>query len=255
MDIVIVTGASKGLGAAFVEQLLSPDRRVVGIARSANDALADAARAKGAWLDWYLQDLADVEASDALATSICRSLPRDATRYALINNAALMGPVGAVARLPVAETVAALNVNLTSLMLFTARFLEATDDLGVDGAVDRRVLNISSGSGRRPMDGNGVYSATKAGLDMFTRCMKAEQQERPEGRRARVVSLAPGVIDTEMQVYARSRDPMAFPQARYFAKMKEDGVLVSPAEAARKILGYLDRDDFGDTEIDDIRSA
>ena len=32
-----------------------------------------------------------------------------------------------------------------------------------------------------------------------------------------------------------------------------DGVLVSPADAARKILGYLDRDDFGDTEIDDVR--
>jgi NAD(P)-dependent dehydrogenase (short-subunit alcohol dehydrogenase family) len=251
MDVVIVTGASKGLGAAFVDQLLSPDRRVIGIARSANDALAEAARAKGAWLDWYLQDLADVEASDVLAASICRSLPRDAARYVLINNAALMGPVGAVARLPVAETVAALNVNLASLMLFTARFLEATDAL----AVDRRVLNISSGSGRRPMDGNGVYSATKAGLDMFTRCLKAEQQERPTGRRARVVSLAPGVIDTDMQVYARSRDVDAFPQARYFAKMKDDGVLASPADAARKILGYLFRDDFGDVEIDDIRNV
>ena len=252
MEVVIVTGASKGLGAAFVEQLLSPQRRVIGIARSANDALADAARAKGAWLDWYLQDLGDVAASEALVASICASVPRDASRYVLINNAASMGPVGAIARLPVAETVAALNINLASPMQMTARFVEATDAFAV---ADRRVLNISSGSGRRPMDGNGVYSATKAGLDMFTRCMKAEQQERPADRRVRVVSLAPGVIDTQMQVYARSRDPETFPQTRYFAKMKDDGVLVSPADAARKILGYLDRDDFGDVEIDDVRHA
>lgn len=255
MEVVIVTGASKGLGAAMVEQLLSPDRQVVGIARSPNDALAAAARAKGAWLDWYLQDLADAEATDRLAASICASMPRDATRYALVNNAALIEPVGAVALLEAAPIVAALNVNVAAPMLFSARFLAATDAYAAERDVDRRILNISSGSGRRPMDGNGVYSATKAALDMFTRCMKAEQLERPEGRRARVVSLAPGVIDTDMQVLARNQDPVRFPQAAYFAKMKEDGVLVSPADAARKILDYLVRDDFGDTEIADIRTA
>ncbi len=251
MEVFIVTGASKGLGAALVEQLLSPERHVVGIARSPSDALAAAARDRGAWLDWYLQDLADAHGTDRLAASICASMPRDATRYALINNAALIEPVGAVASLAPAPVVAALNVNIAAPMLFAARFLEATDAL----EVDRRILNISSGSGRRPMDGNGVYSATKAALDMFTRCLKAEQDLRPPGRRARVVSLAPGVIDTPMQVLARSRDPALFPQTRYFAKMKDDGVLVAPADAARRILGYLGRDDFGDREIDDIRTA
>ncbi len=251
MEVVIVTGASKGLGAAMVEQLLSSDRYVIGIARSPNQALAASASSKGAWLDWYLQDLAEADASDRLAASICASMPREATRYSLINNAALIEPVGAVATLRPDPIVAALNVNLAAPMLFAARFLAATDDR----EVDRRILNISSGSGRRPMDGNGVYSATKAGLDMFTRCMKAEQLERPEGRRARVVSLAPGVIDTDMQVHARSQDPVKFPQTRYFVQMKNDGVLASPEDAARKILGYLFRADFGETEIDDIRNA
>ncbi len=251
MEVIIVTGASKGLGAAFVEQLLSPHRRVIGIARSANEALAASAKAKGAWLDWYLQDLADADATDALAASICAGMTRDATRYGLINNAALIEPVGSAASLAAAPVVAALAVNLAAPMLFAARFLAATDGLDID----RRILNISSGSGRRPMDGNGVYSATKAGLDMFTRCVKAEQQERPVGRPARIVSLAPGVIETGMQVLARSRDPVLFPQTRYFVKMKEDGILASPEDAARKILAYLDRADFGDTEIDDIRNA
>lgn len=249
MEIVIVTGASKGLGAAMVERLLSADRRVIGIARSPSDALAASARGKGAWLDWYLQDLADTDATDRLAASICASMTRDAHRYTLINNAALMEPVGAVSSLTPAAVVAALNVNVAAPMLFAARFLAATEDLDAD----RRILNISSGSGRRPMDGNGVYSATKAALDMFTRCLKAEQQLRPVGRQARVVSLAPGVIDTDMQVHARSRDPALFPQTRYFAKMKDDGVLVTATDAAARILRYLDRDDFGDTEIDDIR--
>ena len=251
MDVIVITGASKGLGAALVEQSLSPHRRVIGIARTANDALAAAATARGAWLDWYLQDLADVEATDALAASICAGMPRDATRYALINNAAIIEPVGSASTLRAKAVAAALNVNLAAAMLFTARFLAATDGLDAD----RRILNVSSGSGRRPMDGNGVYSATKAGLDMFTRCVKAEQEARPVGRAARIVSLAPGVIETGMQVVARNSDRMAFPQAAYFAKMKEDGVLVAPEDAARRILAYLDRDDFGTTEIDDIRKA
>lgn len=251
MDVVVITGASKGLGAAFVLQLLSQDRRVIGIARTASDALAAAAKAKGAWLDWYLQDLADVDATDALAASICAGMPRDADRYALINNAALIEPVGSASMLATGPLVAALHVNLAAPMLFTARFIAATDGLDAD----RRILNISSGSGRRPMDGNGVYSATKAGLDMFTRCVKAEQDARPAGRPVRVVSLAPGVIDTDMQVVARSRDPVAFPQTAYFAKMKDDGALATPDDAARRILDYLYRDGFGDVEIDDIRNA
>jgi NAD(P)-dependent dehydrogenase (short-subunit alcohol dehydrogenase family) len=232
-------------------RLLARERRLVCVARSANDEIAEAARERGAALDWYLQDLADIDATDRLATSIAASMPRDAVRYVLINNAALMGPLGAVANIDAASVVATMNVNVSAAIVFTARLLAATDDL----EVDRRILNISSGSGRRPMDGNGVYSATKAALDMFSRCLKAEQDLRPPGKRARVVSLAPGVIDTDMQVYARSRDPVRFPQTAYFAKMKNDGALASPEDAARKILDYLDRDTFGATEIDDIRSA
>lgn len=251
MKVVILTGASRGLGAAMAARLLAPDCQLICISRTPHESLGEMARTKGAALDWYLQDLADVEATDRLALSICSTLPRDASRYALINNAALIEPVGATATLAAAQVSAALNVNLAAAMLFTARFIAATDGLDAD----RRILNISSGSGRRPMDGNGVYSATKAGLDMFTRCVKLEQQASPHGRPARIVSLAPGVIDTDMQVYARSRDPGIFPQTRYFARMKNEGMLVPPDAAAGKILGYLDREDFGATEIDDIRNG
>jgi NAD(P)-dependent dehydrogenase (short-subunit alcohol dehydrogenase family) len=242
MEVVIVTGASKGLGAALVEQLLSSECRVIAISRTPNDALADSAREKGAWLDWYLQDLSNLDATDALARTICDGLPLDATTYALVNNAATIEPVGAVARIDPASVTRALALNVGAAMLFTARFLEATDAL----KADRRVLNISSGSGRRPMDGNGVYSATKAALDMFTRCAKAEQVLRPEGMQARMV--------TDMQVQARSQDPALFPQTAFFRKMKDDGILAEPADAARRIAAFLFRDDFGTTEIDDIRN-
>ena len=252
MEVVIVTGASKGLGEALVECLLSPDRRIVGIARSPNEALAASARGKGAWLDWYLQDLADLDAADALAASICAGLPRDATSYTLVNNAALAEPVGAIASLDAAKTVAALNVNLTAAMLFTSRFLAATAPLDAE----RRVLNISSGLARRPMDGTAAYCTSKAGLDMFTRCINAEPHDAARAvRKAKAVSLAPGVIDTGMQVFMRGQRAEVFPEGQYFQAMKDDGKLVSAADVAEKVARYLRRDDFGATELDDIRSA
>ena len=179
MQVVIVTGASKGLGAALVEALLAPDTRVIGIARSPNAALADAARARHGWLDWYLQDFADVAAVDALARAIGEQLPTDARRYVLVNNAATAEPLGPIASLDAAAVAAAIDVNLTSAFVFTSRFLAAT--AGFDA--DRRVLNVSSGLARRPMDGSAAYCASKAGLDMLTRCINSEPDDPARARR------------------------------------------------------------------------
>ena len=251
MNVYIVTGASKGLGAALVEHLLSPDHRVVGIARSANDALAASARAKGAWLDWYLQDLADAPAVDALAASICAGLPRDAASYVLVNNAALAEPIGPIATLAAAQVVATIDVNVTAAMLFTTRFLAATAPLDAE----RRVLNVSSGLARRPMDGTAAYCTSKAALDMFTRCINAEPHDAGRAvRKAKAVSLAPGVIDTGMQVVMRGQDATVFPEGQHFQAMKDDGRLSSPAAVAAKIAAFVERDDFGATELDDIRN-
>ncbi len=57
-----------------------------------------------------------------------------------------------------------------------------------------------------------------------------------------------------MQVYMRSRDRGDFPQAACFQGMKDEARLATPADAARRILAYLEREDFGEREIDDIRS-
>lgn len=251
MNVYIVTGASKGLGAALVECLLSPQDRVIGIARSPNFALATAARDKGAWLDWYLQDLGDLVGTDALATSVCVGLPPDAASYVLVNNAALAEPIGPIATLQSAEVVAAVNVNLTAAMLFTSRFLAAT----APRDAERRVLNISSGLARRPMDGTAAYCTTKAALDMFTRCVNAEPHDPARAlRKATAASLAPGVIDTGMQVVMRGQDASVFPEGQHFQAMKDDGKLSSPQAVAAKIAAYLHRDDFGATELDDVRN-
>jgi benzil reductase ((S)-benzoin forming) len=116
-------------------------------------------------------------------------------------------------------------------------------------SADRRILNISSGAGRNPTTGWGVYCSTKAALDMYSRVIHAEQGENG----VRVVSLAPGVVDTAMQATIRASNPRDFPEVSRFKEMHESGKLATPEGVAARILNYLDRDDFGTTDIDDVR--
>lgn len=245
--IAILTGASRGIGAAMARGLAKPGTRLITLARREDPELAAYARSQDAQLEQVSVDLSDLAAAEAAARRICDTLPRDARRYLLINNAGTVHPVsGTDALIDGPAIAAAFNLNVTAVMLLTARFLAAVEDL----KADRRVLNISSGAGRNPNAGWGVYCATKAALDMYSRVVKQEQGEGG----ARVVSLAPGIVDTDMQAAIRSSDPKSFPALAKFQDFHASGKLSSPANVASRILAYLDRDDFGTTEIDDIRN-
>ena len=115
----------------------------------------------------------------------------------------------------------------------------------------RKVLNISSGLGRRAMASQAGYCAAKAGMDHFIRCLALEEALKPDG--ARVCSLAPGVIDTDMQVRLRGAASTAFPDVGNFIGLKDKGLLSSPDGAAAQVLGYLGRADFGANPVADVR--
>ena len=66
-------------------------------------------------------------------------------------------------------------------------------------------------------------------------------------------SLAPGVIDTDMQVQLRGADAGQFPDIGNFIGLKEKGALASPQDAAAKVLGFLARADFGANPVADVR--
>jgi hypothetical protein len=117
----------------------------------------------------------------------------------------------------------ALRVGVEAPMLLSSAFLGATQGWN---AV-RKVLNISSGLGRRAMASSATYCAAKAGMDHFTRCMALEEALLPNG--ARVCSLAPGVIDTDMQDQLRHADALLFPDRAMFEGMHVNGQLSSPA--------------------------
>lgn len=245
--LIILTGGSRGMGLAMGQQLLQQGHHVLSIARKTSDALTACASEPQQLLQWE-QDLAQsAAAAQRLATWLGTLKSSDWSGITLINNAGVIPPIAPLSQTSAADIINAMRVGLEAPMALTAAFLAATENWGIA----RKVLNVSSGLGRRAMASQTSYCTAKAGMDQYSRCVALEEAAKPNG--ARIVSLAPGVIDTDMQVQLRSADSSDFPDVGNFTQLKESGKLTSPEEAAARMLAWLERADFGEQVVADVR--
>ena len=249
-QLTILTGASRGMGQAMAVQLCQPGARLLCIARHDAPGLAQLAAQRGTELEQWNADLAEPA---AVATKLLSWLqaqdPLQLVGATLINNAARVGRIGPLEPADLADIATTLRVDLEAPMQLSAVFLTATRGW----AMPRKILNISSGLGRRAMAGSALYCAAKAGMDHYSRCVALDEARQANG--VRIVSLAPGVIDTDMQSDLRASDPGNFPEHANFVQLKENGLLTSPADAAQRVLAYLARTDFGAQPVADVRDA
>ena len=246
--LFIITGASRGLGHAMAQQLLQPGNMLLCISRSTSEALTVQAKQLGAHLLQWTQDLARGAATSARLEQWLRE--QTASSFAsvtLINNAGVIPRIGPLSEVDADDLSKALRVGLEAPMQLTSAFLRAT----AHWPAERKVLNISSGLGRRAMASQAGYCAAKAGMDHFTRCVALEETLKTNG--AKVCSLAPGVIDTGMQEQLRAADSKAFPDHQSFLNLKTSSALTSPGDAAKNILEVLARTDFGINPVADVR--
>jgi len=249
--LVILTGASRGLGHGVAARYLGAGAHVVGLSRKPAADLDAVAAAGGGRIEQWLADLASpmplVERLVAWLAAVGQG-GRHPARVRLIHNAAQLSAPGNVAEGDAAEMAQSLRVGLEAPIALTAAFLRAT---AAWQASDRRVLFVSSGLGRRPMAGSAAYCAQKAGLDHFARALALEEAARANG--ARVASVAPGIVDTDMQLQLRSADLAAFPEGATFAQWHAAGALSSPAQAAAALIALLERADYGARPVTDVR--
>jgi benzil reductase ((S)-benzoin forming) len=246
MHLTILTGASRGLGLAMAEQLVKPGHRLVTLSRHTADVWV----VKDSDLVQWTLDLAHPAAAATLMESwLGQQNPGLLSSATLIHNAGVVSKLAPLQDVDAGDLSNALRVGLEAPLLLSAAFLRAT----ALWTVPRKLLFISSGLGRRAMAGSASYCAAKAGMDHLARALALEQAAAANG--ARVVSLAPGVIDTDMQVQLRDADPVLFPERERFLGLKTGGQLDSPEAAAAKVLAYLARPDFGSNPVADVRDA
>jgi benzil reductase ((S)-benzoin forming) len=247
-DLTVITGASRGMGLALAQQLLDTGHDLLCLSRRHNDELGQRATRAGRRCEQWAVDLSQPEAAATRLEVWLNGLdPTGVKSVTLINNAGALPRIAPLSAIPSLELANALRVDLEAPMLLTSAFLRAT----AQWDAPRKVLNISSGLARRAMGSQAVYCAAKAGIDHFTRCLALEQAGQTHG--ARVCALAPGVIDTDMQAQMRGADRTEFPDQGLFIGMKEQGVLASPAQAASRVLAFLQRADFGSNPVADVR--
>lgn len=183
---VLVTGASRGLGAALSRELLARGHRVVLTARNASELsrAAESLRAQhGERVGWIAADLSDPAAAQALVAQVEH---RYGALDALINNAG-SGAWKPLVEWTPQEVITCANLNLIAPMLLSQAVLP--------GMVARQrgmIVNIASDLARRPLANMAPYVATKFGLLGFSGSLLREA--RAHG--IKVSAVLPGIIDT-----------------------------------------------------------
>jgi NAD(P)-dependent dehydrogenase (short-subunit alcohol dehydrogenase family) len=225
MLTAIVTGVSQGLGEALARQLLERGCRVTGIGRKTSPRLAG---------DRYAFVTCDLGDSVAIATCVApafAAIAHQREAICLINNAATIEPAGVLGTLQSGEIARSIAVNLVAPIALSSLFCQTFDD----DAIERRIINVSSGAAQSVISGESLYCIAKAGLEMLTRSLAAEHASPS----FRAITLRPGIIDTGMQVFARSQSREVLPSVDLFKGFHESGNLVPPDTVARKVLERL----------------
>jgi len=237
----IVTGHTRGLGAAFAEELLSRNFTVLGVSRSKNAELAQ--RFPAALMQTEV-DLADAKALERwLDSGALREFIAGSKTVLLINNAGTAQPFGPVEKLDAAVVGQAVALNIAAPLMLSSAVAAASRD-----ADDLRIMHLSSGAARNPYPGWSLYCASKAALDQHAKAVALDKTPH-----LRICSLAPGTIDTDMQAAVRAAPVEDFPLRAKFEGLKRDGQLTSPQDCAKRAIAYLLSEQFGQTPTIDLR--
>lgn len=236
MKYYYITGTSRGIGKAIAEELLSRKNNIVyGISRNNTVEHPN-----------YQHIVLDLNDLERVKEFTFGDHP-DAEKIVLVNNAGMLGHVTPVGNLYNEKIISSYNINLISPSILSNQFINQYKDH--EG--ERMIVNTSSGAARHTIPSWSTYCATKAGLEMFARVIEDEQQdvENP----VKVYSIAPGVVDTEMQDEVREVDPENFRELDRFVKLKKDGLLADPQNVAGKFADIMEHPEKYPKTIMDLR--
>lgn len=223
-----ITGSSKGLGKALTEFLLRDSAHFVyGIARTNTHTHSN--------FQFIETDLADTEKLEQFRFPDLldpqTAFPESIT---LINNAAVLGDIQYMGDLDASEIIRAYNINTIAPHVLMNAFINKYKD---SNRVPKTILNITSGAASTPYDGWSLYGSGKAALDMMTQIAAKEMELRKQ--HFKIVAIAPGVMDTDMQAQIRATEKNNFSRREKFDAFYLEKKLVSPEIAAGKLVDLV----------------
>lgn len=244
--IVWITGASRGIGAALAASVPYAHARIIDISRSGPAATPP----EGSVVEHLAADLSDPDSWAGVEAHLVAQLAEfRGQRAVFVHNAGTIDPIGYAGEVDSPAYRRNVLLNSAAPQVLGHAFLKAVASSPLDGRAD--LVMLTSGAASSPYEGWSSYSAGKAAVDMWVRAAGAEQERR--GGRARVLAVAPGVVDTGMQERIRTVDEDDFPRVSKFLDLHASGRLTDPADAAAGIWDLLDRD-LDNGAVTDLRS-
>jgi NAD(P)-dependent dehydrogenase (short-subunit alcohol dehydrogenase family) len=215
---ILITGASRGLGAAAARAAAQLGVNVALMARSPAELEAVAEDVRGAG-GRALVVPGDVSRPGDNEQAVAATLAEFGGLDALVNNAGILGPVGPLAEADGGAWTENWAINVLGPVLLTRAALPYLRER------KGRVINVSSGAAVNAVPGWGAYCLSKAAVTHLTRMIAAEEPD------VIAISFRPGVVDTEMQATIRREGARGMPAEEYerFVAYHRRGELLPPA--------------------------
>ncbi len=219
MKTIVITGASRGIGAGIADECIRQGLNLVVCAREKPPY------EEGAQLVSMAADVSDEAAVQALCDA---AISRFGQIDLWINNAGVLGPVAPLRLCKSEEVSRHMGINVMGVFHGTKSFADHVEGRPGEGVL----INISSGASTSAYEGWGPYCASKAAVDQLTNVVQLEEEKN--GLRA--YSVAPGIVDTDMQSLIRSCTPEQFPMVQKFHELKQENAFSSTEFVARSLL-------------------
>ena len=217
--VAFVSGTSRGIGAGLAQQYLERGLRLVLCSRT--PPILEASES-------VLRACFDIGDENALEALVQEAEARFGGIDLWINNAGVLDPIDPIRDVSVEAFRQHLDTNLVGVFLGSKCYANHLRRMGRGGVL----INISSGAAWKPYAGWGAYCAGKAGVERLTEVIALE--EAAAGLRA--YSVAPGVVDTEMQTKIRATPESRFPDAGRFHERKRTNDFNSARYVADELL-------------------
>lgn len=241
MNIIIITGGSKGLGKALVEKYMEQGYEVYSLARTPQ-------KETNSFFSIEI-DLSNLTKTIPVFRNLLeKCIKKNPNSITLLNNAGTLGKIDTLAKIPLENIESSVTLNYTSPLILCSLFVNILS--GFKGT--KKIRNISSGAANGSYHGWSVYCSTKSALDSFSKTLAVE--ERSSASPVHVISIYPGIIDTGMQAQIRTSTESEFSEVQRFKDLKKNNELSSPQEIAESIYLIDTSNQIESGEIVDVRN-